>query len=149
MDIGEIMQRLPHRYPFLLVDRILECDENHVVGLKNFTMNELFFQGHFPGEPVVPGVLLLEAMGQVASMLVRNLPGADALVAYLTSVDEAKFRRPVCPGDQLITEAKVIKVRGRLGKVSTVARVNGAPVAEAVLGFVLSRSLQQKGQGDE
>ena len=106
LDIQEIMNRLPHRYPFLLVDRILDLQEDRVVGLKNVTYNEPFFQGHFPQEPVMPGVLILEAMGQVAAMMVLHLPGSEHLVPYLTGVDHAKFRRPVRPGDQLITEGQ-------------------------------------------
>jgi 3-hydroxyacyl-[acyl-carrier-protein] dehydratase len=147
VDILEIMERLPHRYPFLLVDRILELEENRVLGLKNVTFNEPFFQGHFPQEPVMPGVLILEAMGQVAAMMVLHLPGSESLAPYLTGVEHAKFRRPVRPGDQLITEAKAERFRRRVGKVSVRATVEGELAAEAVLGFLLAERLDAK-KGD-
>jgi 3-hydroxyacyl-[acyl-carrier-protein] dehydratase len=104
-DIQKIMNFLPHRYPFLLVDRILEIDEKHAVGIKNVTINEPFFQGHFPNEPVMPGVLVLEAMGQVAAMMMSAKPGSENLITFLTGVEKAKFRKPVKPGDQLVTTA--------------------------------------------
>lgn len=141
LDILQIQSRLPHRYPFLLVDRILEAEGLRVVGIKNVTFNEPFFQGHFPGEPVMPGVLVLEAMGQVASIIVSLQPGMDRMVAFLTSVEEAKFRRPVRPGDQLRTEAELVKFRSRMGKVHTRGTVDGELVAEATMGFVLSTTL--------
>jgi 3-hydroxyacyl-[acyl-carrier-protein] dehydratase len=144
VDILEIMNRLPHRYPFLLVDRILDLQEDRVVGLKNVTYNEPFFQGHFPQEPVMPGVLILEAMGQVAAMMVLHLPGSEHLAPYLTGVDQAKFRRPVRPGDQLITEARAERFRRRVGKVSVRATVEGELAAEAVLGFLLAERLDAK-----
>ncbi|HOO63543.1 MAG TPA: 3-hydroxyacyl-ACP dehydratase FabZ [Synergistaceae bacterium] len=147
VDILEIMKRLPHRYPFLLVDRILELEENRVLGLKNVTFNEPFFQGHFPQEPVMPGVLILEAMGQVAAMMVLYLPGSENLAPYLTGVEHAKFRRPVRPGDQLITEAKAQRFRRRMGKVSVRATVEGELAAEAVLSFLLAERLDTK-KGD-
>lgn len=141
LDINKIMEALPHRYPFLLVDRILELGEGKVTGIKNVTINEPFFQGHFPGEPVMPGVLILEAMGQVAAMMIVNQPGLAGMVTYVTSIDNAKFRRPVKPGDQLVTEAEAIRIRSRMGKVKAVSRVNGELVAEATYGFVLSKRL--------
>ncbi|ACZ19522.1 3-hydroxyacyl-ACP dehydratase FabZ [Thermanaerovibrio acidaminovorans] len=145
MDILKIMEFLPHRYPFLLVDRILEVGEDRVVGLKNVTVNEPFFQGHFPSEPVMPGVLILEAMGQVAACLVSRVPGLEGMTAFLTSVEDAKFRRPVRPGDQLITEARMLKFRGRMGKVSVTGTVDGELAAQAVLGFALSSNLTKGG----
>lgn len=148
LDILEIQARLPHRYPFLLVDRILEAEGNRVVGIKNVTINEPFFQGHFPQEPVMPGVLVLEAMGQVASIIVSLQPGSEKMVAFLTSVEEAKFRRPVRPGDQLRTEAELVKFRSRMGKIHARGTVDGELVAEATLGFVLSRTLT-KGTEEE
>ncbi len=141
VDILDIMKRLPHRYPFLLVDRIVDLQPNRVVGLKNVTYNEPFFQGHFPAEPVMPGVLILEAMGQVAAMMVIQLPGSHNLAPYLTGVDKAKFRRPVRPGDQLITEAKTERFRGRIGKVAVRGTVDGELAAEALLGFVLAERI--------
>lgn len=141
LDIHKIFKSLPHRYPFLLVDRILEIDSERVIGLKNVTINEPFFQGHFPVEPVMPGVLILEAMGQVAGMLITRLPEMAGVTIYLTSVEKARLRKPVVPGDQLVTEARVVKIRGRVGKVRTVARVGDDIVAEAILGFVLAPRL--------
>ncbi len=144
MNIQEIFRLLPHRYPFLLVDRILEVDTEHVLGLKNVTINEPFFVGHFPDEPVMPGVLLLEAMGQVAAMLVVNLPEASGMVSYLTGVNNARFRRPVKPGDQLITEARLLKFRSRVGKVHVTGRVDGEVAAEAELSFVFAQGLSRE-----
>ncbi len=141
LDIHKIFGSLPHRYPFLLVDRILEIDSERVIGLKNVTINEPFFQGHFPVEPVMPGVLILEAMGQVAGMLITQRPDMVGVTIYLTSVEKAKLRRPVVPGDQLVTEARIEKIRGRVGKVRTVARVGDEVAAEAVLGFILAPRL--------
>ena len=111
------------------------------MGYKNVTINEPFFQGHFPSEPVMPGVLILEAMGQVGGMLISQRPELKGSVFYLTSVEKARFRRPVVPGDQLVTEATIEKIRGRVGKVRTVARVGKDIAAEAVLGFVIASRL--------
>lgn len=147
MDINQIMKALPHRYPFLLVDRILELDieseVKRVVGIKNVTINEPFFQGHFPSEPVMPGVLILEAMGQVGCVMMASLPGAidEKLIVFLTTVESAKFRRPVKPGDQLRTEATLLRFRGRVGKVGFKGTVDGEMVAEAVMGFVIAKDL--------
>ena len=142
-DIHEIMQHLPHRYPFLLVDRVLEDTENRVVGLKNVTINEPFFQGHFPGEPIMPGVLVLESMGQVAGMMIASRPEAQAgQLIILTGLEDVKFRRPVRPGDQLVTEAEMLRLRGRMGKVRAVARVEGELVAEGTFGFLVTETLR-------
>lgn len=141
LDIHRIFESLPHRYPFLLVDRITEISEERVVGYKNVTINEPFFQGHFPSEPIMPGVLILEAMGQVGGVLISQRPELKGYVFYLTSVEKARFRRPVVPGDQLVTEATIEKFRGRVGKVRTRARVGKDIVAEAVLGFVIASRL--------
>jgi 3-hydroxyacyl-[acyl-carrier-protein] dehydratase len=143
LDIQEIMKFLPHRYPFLLVDRILELDEQHAVGIKNVTFNEPFFQGHFPAEPVMPGVLVLEAMGQVAAMMMSTRPGSENLITFLTGVEKAKFRKPVKPGDQLVTTAEMLKLRGKIGKVRTVGRVDGAVAAEAEFSFVAAETLRE------
>lgn len=141
-NVVEIMQFLPHRYPFLLVDRIIEMDPpNRIVGLKNVTMNEEFFQGHFPGAPVMPGVLILEAMAQVAGvMLYRDMPDEDKLrkLIYFTGVENAKFRRPVVPGDQLRMEIDLVHRRTSFGKVSARALVEGKLVAEAFELFAIS-----------
>ena len=141
-NIDKVMEFLPHRYPFLLVDRILEADGNRVVGLKNVTINEPFFMGHFPGEPVMPGVLIVEAMGQAGAVVLLSRPDFKGKVIYLTSVEKARFRRPVRPGDQMITTAELTKLRGKVGKVKTVARVGDDVVAEADLGFVVDDRLE-------
>ena len=133
LGIEEIMKVLPHRYPFLLVDRILEVDSGkRVVGLKNVTINEPFFEGHFPGHPIMPGVLIIEAMAQVGGvLLLGSLPNAGEKVVYFMSLDNVKFRRPVKPGDQLRFELDLIQVRGAVCKMHGVAKVDGEVVAEA------------------
>jgi 3-hydroxyacyl-[acyl-carrier-protein] dehydratase len=135
VGISEILKILPHRYPFLLVDRILEVEPGkRVVGIKNVTYNEEFFQGHFPGNPVMPGVLILEAMAQVAAVgLYAAIPEREAKFVYLTGIDRCKFRRPVVPGDQLRIEVEITLRRSRIGKCQAVARVDGALCAEAEL----------------
>jgi UDP-3-O-[3-hydroxymyristoyl] N-acetylglucosamine deacetylase / 3-hydroxyacyl-[acyl-carrier-protein] dehydratase len=133
LGIEDIMKVLPHRYPFLLVDRILELEEGkRVVGLKNVTINEPFFQGHFPGHPIMPGVLIVEAMAQVGGMLMLgSVPEPDSKVVYFVSLDNVKFRKPVKPGDQLRFELDVVQIRGPLCKMHGVARVEGDVVCEA------------------
>ncbi|AER66284.1 3-hydroxyacyl-(acyl-carrier-protein) dehydratase [Thermovirga lienii DSM 17291] len=141
MDILKIRSFLPHRYPFLLVDRVLEVGEDRVVGYKNVTINEPFFVGHFPEEPVMPGVLVLESMGQVAAMMIATKPEAKGLAMYLTGIEKAKLRKPVVPGDKLVTEAKLVRLRGKVGKVEAVAKVEGEVVAEALFSFVVAERL--------
>ncbi len=132
LGIEDIMKVLPHRYPFLLVDRILEIDEKHVVGLKNVTINEPFFQGHFPGHPIMPGVLIVEAMAQTGGMLLLgNLPEPSQKVVYFMSLDNVKFRRPVKPGDSLRFELEIVQIRGMVCKMRGVAKVDGEVVCEA------------------
>ncbi len=132
LDVLEIRQILPHRYPFLLVDRILEVDETHIVGIKNVTANEPHFPGHFPDFPVMPGVLIIEAMAQTAGIQVlRTIPDRDNKLVFLVSVDGARFRKPVVPGDQLRIEMKVIRRKGMVAKMAGVATVDGKVVAEA------------------
>jgi UDP-3-O-[3-hydroxymyristoyl] N-acetylglucosamine deacetylase/3-hydroxyacyl-[acyl-carrier-protein] dehydratase len=133
LGIEEIMKVLPHRYPFLLVDRIIEIEEKkRIVGLKNVTINEPFFQGHFPGHPIMPGVLIIEAMAQVGGMLLMGvLDDAPSKVVYFMSLDNVKFRRPVKPGDQIRFELEIVQIRGPVCKMRGVARVDGEVVAEA------------------
>jgi 3-hydroxyacyl-[acyl-carrier-protein] dehydratase len=133
MDINEIMKHLPHRYPFLLVDRILEIQQGEsITGIKNVSMNEPFFQGHFPGQPIMPGVLIIEALAQVAGILAFNA-GLEGDSVYFMSIERAKFRRPVVPGDQLRLDIKVLQRRGTVWKVSGTATVDGKVAAEADL----------------
>jgi beta-hydroxyacyl-ACP dehydratase FabZ len=139
LDIDAIREILPHRYPFLLVDRIEELETERVVGIKNVTVNEPFFAGHFPDYPVMPGVLIIEAMAQVAGVLVLSgIPDRKNKLVLLAGVDGAKFRKPVRPGDQLRMEMKVLRSRATMAKVSGTATVDGAVVAEAEILCVLA-----------
>ncbi len=134
MDITEIQKLLPHRYPFLLVDRVVEYDpDKKLVAYKNVTVNEQFFNGHFPGHPVMPGVLILEALAQACALLAYKSSGLDPKenVTYLMSIDGAKFRRPVVPGDRLTLTAEVLRHKGPIWKHRGVATVEGQVVAEA------------------
>lgn len=137
--VTEIMKILPHRYPFLLVDRIVELDpDKRIVGIKNVTINEHYFQGHFPGAPVMPGVLIIEAMAQVAGVLIyRALPDKEKKLIYFTGIENAKFRRPVVPGDQLRIEMDLLSRRNNFGKMQGRATVDGKLVAEAVVLFAI------------
>jgi beta-hydroxyacyl-ACP dehydratase FabZ len=139
LDIDAIREILPHRYPFLLVDRIEELETERVVGIKNVTVNEPFFAGHFPDYPVMPGVLIIEAMAQVAGVLVLSgIPDRKSKLVLLAGVDGAKFRKPVRPGDQLRMEMKILRSRASMAKVSGTATVDGAIVAEAEMLCVLA-----------
>ena len=135
MDIGRIMDWLPHRYPFLLVDRIVEMEGNkRIVGIKNVTINEPFFQGHFPGHPIMPGMLIIEAMAQVGGMLLMSHfegQNVEDKVMYFMSLDNVKFRRPVVPGDQIRFELEMLSFRGKTCKMKGVGYVEGQVVAEA------------------
>ena len=133
LGIDEIMKALPHRYPFLLVDRILELEpKKRVIGLKNVTINEPFFQGHFPGHPIMPGVLIVEAMAQVGGILLMGeFAEPESKVVYFMSLDNVKFRRPVKPGDQLRFELEIAQIRGPVCKMRGVAKVDGEVVCEA------------------
>jgi 3-hydroxyacyl-[acyl-carrier-protein] dehydratase len=154
MDIGQIMKILPHRYPFLLVDRVLELvPQEKIVGMKNVTINEQFFQGHFPGHPVMPGVLILESMAQVAGILAFS--GAGSIeefeknmkdkVIYFMSVDKLKFRRPVVPGDQLRLEVILTRHRGTIASFEGKAYVGEDLVAEAQMKAIL---VDREAEGD-
>ena len=134
LDIEEIRRILPHRYPMLLVDRILELEPDRIVGIKNVTANEPFFAGHFPDFPVMPGVLIVEAMAQVAGVLVlKEIPDRANKLVFLAGIDNAKFRRPVRPGDQLRFELTLVKLKNRICKMHGEAFVEGQLVAEADL----------------
>ena len=136
MDINTIMQWLPHRYPILLVDRVVALDDKAIRGIKNVTMNEPFFQGHFPGYPVMPAVLVIEALAQLASILAwkisRRDPG-DGTLIFFAGIDNARFRRQVLPGDQLVLESEVQRLVRGVGKFAVRAKVDGEIVAEANL----------------
>ena len=134
----EIMERIPHRYPFLLVDRILEMDvENkRVIGRKNVTINEEFFNGHFPGHPIMPGVLIVEGMAQCLGVLVME--GQEGKVPYFAAVESVKFKQPVRPGDTLTYDVKVEKIRRNIVKASGIALVDGVKVAEASFTFCIA-----------
>ena len=132
MLIKEIQELLPHRYPFLLVDRIVEIDPGtKAVGIKNVTINEEFFQGHFPGQPIMPGVLMIEALAQVAGILAFKSGAPLGKTVFFMSIEKAKFRRPVVPGDQLRLEVSVLQHRGNVWKFAGSARVEEKVAAEA------------------
>jgi 3-hydroxyacyl-[acyl-carrier-protein] dehydratase len=140
IDIGRIMQMIPHRYPFLMIDRVVEAVANiSAVGIKNVTINEPFFQGHFPTQPVMPGVLLIEAMAQTAAVLVVHSLGesAEGKLVYFMTIDDARFRRPVVPGDSLRILVTRHKQRGHVWKFRGEARVGDALAAEASFGAMI------------
>lgn len=135
-DIKSILQSIPHRYPFLLVDRIIEFVKNKkIVALKNVTINEPFFQGHFPDNPIMPGVLIVEAMGQAGGVLMTQSlpPEKQSMLVYFLGFDKVRFRKPVLPGDQLILELEVLRLRSKVVKMAGVAKVDEKIVAEAQL----------------
>jgi len=144
LDINMIQKILPHRYPFLMVDRIVEATEKKVIGLKNVTINEPFFQGHFPGQPIMPGVLIIEAMAQVGGVAALNVNENLGKLAYFISINNAKFRKPVVPGDQLVIESELVKQKMGIIQVRAVAKVNGEVVAEADLMFAFVKPNQEQ-----
>jgi len=135
LDINMVQKILPHRYPFLFVDRIIEIKENKVIGIKNVTIDEPFFQGHFPGHPIMPGVLIIEAMAQVGGVGALNMKGNIGKLAYFLSIDNARFRKPVVPGDTLRIEVDLLKSKMNVMKVHGVVKVGDDIVAEADLMF--------------
>ena len=140
LDFMEIKEILPHRYPFLLVDRFIELEaEQRIVGLKNVTGNEPFFQGHFPEKPVMPGVLLIEALAQTGAVLVLSQPENKGKIAYFARIDNCRFRRQVVPGDQLRLEIEVVRLRGPVGKCKARALVGEEVACEAELTFALEK----------
>jgi beta-hydroxyacyl-ACP dehydratase FabZ len=137
-NIQDILRLLPHRYPFLLVDRIVEFQaRSYAVGIKNVTINEPFFQGHFPGAPIMPGVLIIEAMAQAGSVLMLSEPDYAGNQPILGAVENARFRRPVVPGDQLVMRAELIWIKRRIGRMKALASVDGEAAAEVELTFAL------------
>ncbi|MDE3200426.1 MAG: 3-hydroxyacyl-ACP dehydratase FabZ [Acidobacteriota bacterium] len=146
-DIQEILDILPHRYPFLLLDRIVEFEpKTRLVAIKNVTINEPFFQGHFPGAPIMPGVLVIEAMAQAGAVLMLNeIPDRKKKLAVFTGIDEAKFRRQIVPGDQLRIEVEVQSFRSRAGRMAGKAYVGDKVACEAILTcMIVSRTVENK-----
>ncbi|AIE85651.1 3-hydroxyacyl-ACP dehydratase FabZ [Fimbriimonas ginsengisoli] len=139
VKIEEILECLPHRYPMLLVDRILEMDEVNMKcrGLKNVTINEPFFQGHYPGHPIMPGVLIIESMAQVGAALLLKSPTMSGRIPLIGAIDNVKFKRPVVPGDQLITDCEILWVRAGIGKMRSAATVDGDLAASMEMTFKL------------
>ena len=138
MDINDILKFLPHRYPFLLIDRVLEADAQRFRVLKNVTFNEPHFQGHFPSFPIMPGVLIIEAMAQASVAVIAKQPDfTPGGLVFLVGIDEARFKKPVVPGDTLILEGELLSYRRRFGKVKALAKVEGEVRSEAVITFVM------------
>ncbi|SDM54258.1 3-hydroxyacyl-[acyl-carrier-protein] dehydratase [Sediminibacillus halophilus] len=138
MDINEIKDIIPHRYPFLLVDEVTEIEEGkRVVGKKNVTINEPFFQGHFPDYPVMPGVLIVEALAQVGAVVILNKEENKGKIGFLAGLDKCRFKRQVKPGDQLRLEVEIIKLKGPIGKGKAIATVDGETACEAEIMFAI------------
>ncbi len=138
-DVNEIQKIIPHRPPFLLIDRITATDHNtYVEAIKNVTVNEAFFAGHFPGAPIMPGVLIVEAAAQAAAIVVMKNPDTKGKIPFFMSIDKVKFRKPVVPGDQLKIRIDILRIRATSGKASAVVKVNDYVVTEAILGFIIA-----------
>lgn len=149
-DIQEILDFLPHRYPFLLIDRVVEFEATkRLVAIKNVTINEPFFQGHFPGYPIMPGVLVIEAMAQAGGIIMMaEMPDRHEKLVVFTGIEKAKFRRPVTPGDQLRIEVEVLSFRARYGRIQAIATVDGKKACEATLTCsVVTREREQRAHG--
>lgn len=145
MDIEAIMATLPHRFPFLLVDKIVELEPGkRAVGVNNITYNEHFFAGHFPGRPTMPGVLIVEAMAQVGGILLLSTTGNEGKIALFAGIDKVRFRKMVVPGDQLVTEVEIVRVKREFGKVRVTGRVDGEVAAEGEYTFVLMPDERQQ-----
>lgn len=150
LDVEAIRAVLPHRYPFLLVDRILKLDPGKsATGLKNVTINEEFFEGHFPGHAVMPGVLVLEAMAQVGGVMLLSMSGNKGKLAYFGGMDKVRFRKPILPGDTIITKVELIRTHGTIGKVRAVASVGDHVAAEGEFTFALVNREGTKPAADE
>lgn len=137
MDIKEIMDIIPHRYPFLLIDKVIKVEENKIIAIKNVTANEQYFQGHFPAEPVMPGVLIIEALAQAGAVSLLSKDEFKGKIAYFAGINNAKFRRKVVPGDTLRLEIELIKVRGKAGIGYGIAYVEDKKVCEGELTFMI------------
>lgn len=137
MDIKEIMEIIPHRYPFLLIDKVESLEGNKIVAIKNVTMNEYFFQGHFPVEPVMPGVLIVEALAQAGAVALLKRDEFQGKIAYFGGINNAKFRKKVVPGDTLTLEVELTKIRGMAGIGKGIAYVDGKKACEAELTFMI------------
>jgi UDP-3-O-[3-hydroxymyristoyl] N-acetylglucosamine deacetylase/3-hydroxyacyl-[acyl-carrier-protein] dehydratase len=140
LNTRQVMQILPHRFPFLMVDRVASIEGNHIIGIKNVTINEPFFQGHFPIQPVMPGVLQLEAIAQVAGILMLKRTENTDKLAYFMSADNVKWRKPVLPGDILVIDVELLKMRGKIGKAKGVCKVRDEVVSEAEVTFMVGEA---------
>ncbi|MDH4200660.1 MAG: 3-hydroxyacyl-ACP dehydratase FabZ [Spirochaetia bacterium] len=149
MDIRKILSVLPHRYPFILVDRVLEIKENSIVAIKNVSRNEEFFNGHFPAFPVMPGVLQIEAMAQAAGIFVLHKPENKGKIGLFASIENARFKRPVVPGDQLRLEVEILKFNKRLSHARGTATVDGEIASQAEMKFLLAPENMLEGESDE